>query len=100
MGGVPINGVEYTAQGLDACFALSYYSRMRLLSNLLPLLRRSEGGGRVLSVLNGGKEAFINEDDIGLDKNWSLFSVVGHTTLLTSLALDHLAAQRENANMT
>ncbi|KAI0403325.1 hypothetical protein F4802DRAFT_571724 [Xylaria palmicola] len=100
MGGVPVNGVEYTVEGLDACFAISYYSRMRLLANLLPLLRRSEGGARVLSVLNGGKEKFIKEDDIGLEKNWSLYSIVKHTTLLTSLALDYLAAQRENANIT
>ncbi|XXG98992.1 hypothetical protein Hte_005325 [Hypoxylon texense] len=50
---------------------------------------------KVLSVLNGGKEKRIDEQDIGLQKNWSLFSVVKHTTLMTSLAFDHLAAQND-----
>ncbi|KAJ3574804.1 hypothetical protein NPX13_g4244 [Xylaria arbuscula] len=100
MGGALVNGVEYTVEGLDACFAISYHSRMWLLANLLLLLLRSEGGARALGVLNGGKEKFINEDDIGLKKNCSLYNIVKHTTLPTSLALGYLAAQSEKANIT
>ncbi|KAI1121358.1 hypothetical protein F5Y10DRAFT_102547 [Nemania abortiva] len=94
MGGIPMNGAENTKEGLESCFTLSYYSRMRLLSNMLPLLRRSQNP-RVLSVLNGGKEKYINEQDIGLNRHWSLMNVIKHTTLLNSLAFDYLAVQNE-----
>lgn len=85
-----------TEEGLETCFALSYYSRLRIVSNLLPLLNhvRNQGSpARVLSILNGTKETTIDENDINLDKNWSIRGVVNHTTLLTSLAFDHLADQ-------
>ncbi|KAI2629581.1 hypothetical protein GGR54DRAFT_635763 [Hypoxylon sp. NC1633] len=91
MGSIPMNGAVYSPEGIETCFALSYYSRIRLVTNLLPLLRQSQGP-RVLSVLNGGKEKHIDEQDIGLARKWSLFAVVKHTTLMTSLVFDHLAA--------
>ena len=62
------------------------------MSNLLGLLHRSEDP-RVLSILNGTREKRIYDDDIGLDRNWGLTSVVNHTTLLTSLAFDYMAAK-------
>ncbi|XXG98987.1 hypothetical protein Hte_005320 [Hypoxylon texense] len=97
MGGLPLTGAQLTKEGLETCFTVSYTSRMRLLFNLLPLLNRSTRP-RVLSVLNGGKETRISEQDIGLDKNWSVMAVVNHTTLLTSLAFDGIAS--ENPKLT
>ncbi|KAE9362982.1 hypothetical protein N431DRAFT_550757 [Stipitochalara longipes BDJ] len=94
-GCMPLNGVQYTKENLDTCFALSYYSRMRLLSNLLPLLRASPNP-RVLSVLNAGKEAPLLESDLGLEQNWSFTGVVGHTTTMTSLAFDFLESEESN----
>jgi hypothetical protein len=84
-----------TGEGLELCFTLSYYSRLRLVSNLLPLLNRSPHP-RVLSILNGTREKRINEEDIGLETKWGIMAVVDHSTLFTSLAFDHLAAQSEN----
>ena len=86
-----------TDEGLELCFALSYYSRLRLLTNLLPLLHRSSNP-RVLSVLNGTKEKRIDESDLGLDRNWGIVAVVNHTTMCTSLAFDYLAAHDSNNN--
>ncbi|KAI2601730.1 hypothetical protein GGR54DRAFT_71303 [Hypoxylon sp. NC1633] len=97
MGGLPLSGAKYTREGLEACFTVSYTSRIRLIFNLLPLLNRS-ARPRVLSVLNGGKETHIAEEDLGLEKNWSILGVVNHTTLLTSLAFDGIAA--ENSKLT
>lgn len=82
---IPLNGPEYTKEGLEICFALSYYTRMRLVSNLLPLLSQSQHP-RVLSVLNGGKEKAIYDNDIGLAKNWSPIAVINHTTTMTTLS--------------
>ncbi|KAI1387794.1 uncharacterized protein F4822DRAFT_407593 [Hypoxylon trugodes] len=89
---IPINGPEYTKEGLEICFAMSYYARMRLIHNLLPLLRRSSQP-RILSVLNGGKEKQMRDDDIGLEKHWSSLAVVGHSSTMTSLSFDYLAKQ-------
>ncbi|KAI2601734.1 hypothetical protein GGR54DRAFT_71250 [Hypoxylon sp. NC1633] len=87
---IPVNGPEYTAEGLETCFAISFYARMRLVHNLLPLLRQSSRP-RVLSVLNAGHERALVDNDLGLEQNWSAFAVVDHSTTMTSLAFDHLA---------
>lgn len=81
-----------TPEGLEASFAVSYYSRIRLVSNLLSLLHQSERP-HVLSILNGTREKAIDESDIGLEKSWSIISLINHTTLLMSLSFDYLAEQ-------
>ncbi|KAI3331806.1 hypothetical protein HD806DRAFT_478368 [Xylariaceae sp. AK1471] len=92
MGGLPLAGAQYTSEGLETCFAISYFSRMRLLFNLLPLLNQSPRP-RVLSVLNGGMEKRVVENDMGLEKSWTVGNLVNHTTLFTSLTFDGVAAQ-------
>ncbi|KAI1391782.1 uncharacterized protein F4822DRAFT_105390 [Hypoxylon trugodes] len=99
--GVPFGGAEYTSEGLEVCFALSYYSRARLLSNLLPLLRQAPNP-RVLCVLNGGREKLIDETDLGLEKPgaWSVRGAIKHNTVLMSIALDRFAADEGNSHIT
>ncbi|KAK6073208.1 short-chain dehydrogenase reductase [Seiridium cupressi] len=80
-GGMPFQGALYTDEGLEVCFAVSYWSRARLTANLLPLLGQSPNA-RVLPMLNGTKEKRINEQDIGL-KKWGIVPVVDHTTICT-----------------
>ena len=63
---------------------------MRFIHNLLPLLRQSPNA-RVLTVLNGGGEAPINHDDIGLQQHWSTPALMKHTTTMMTLALEYLA---------
>ena len=60
----------------------------------MPLLRQSPRP-RVLSVLNGGREKALHEQDIGLDQRWSPITVVNHTTTMTSLAFEHLAEKNK-----
>lgn len=86
--------VADTKEGLEICFALSYYTRIRLISNLLPLLSQSQNP-HVLSVLNGGNEKPLIENDLALEinngKNWSPLTVINHTTTMTTLAFEYLA---------
>ncbi|KFY54646.1 hypothetical protein V496_07226 [Pseudogymnoascus sp. VKM F-4515 (FW-2607)] len=93
-GCIPFGGPRYTKEGIETSFSISYYSRMRLIQNLLPLLRKSTRP-RVLTLLNGGKEKPMFEDDIGLEKRWSAEAVIAHTTTMTSLALEHLSKDDE-----
>ncbi|KAE8454578.1 hypothetical protein EG329_000201 [Mollisiaceae sp. DMI_Dod_QoI] len=98
-GMLPFNGPQYTKEGLEISFALSYYSRMRLMSNLLPLLRQSPQP-RVLCVLNGGKEALMVEDDLGLEQGWSSGALMKNSTTMTSLALEYMAENESNKHIT
>lgn len=115
MGGIPKNGAECmysvsaakivanviadTQERLEVTFTISYYSRMRLVFNLLPLIKRSPHA-RVLSVLNGGKEKTIDEQDLGLENTWSMGKVMRHTTTMTSLSFDYLAANSASGQVT
>ncbi|KAK3331106.1 hypothetical protein B0H66DRAFT_467673 [Apodospora peruviana] len=103
-GALPFTGAKYTTEGLETCFVLSYYARMRLISNLLPLLNASSRP-RVLSVLAGGKEKSFDrskEDDIGLQRkdNWAPFAAINHTTTMTTMALEHLVGTSNNSKIT
>ena len=82
-------GVD-TREGIPMIFAISYYCRVRLLSNLLPLLCRSQRP-RVLSVLNGGRERPMIDEDIDLEHHFSWRGSMNHCTTMTTLALEHLA---------
>ena len=64
------------------------------MCNLMRLLRQSPRP-RVLSVLAGGREKALHEQDIGLDRQWSPIAVVNHTTTMTSLAFERLAEKNE-----
>lgn len=77
---------------MDLCFALQYYSRLRLAQNLLPLLRKSTRP-RLLTVLAGGNEDRMLDEDIGLEnpQNYGLRVATVHTTTMTTLSLEYLA---------
>ena len=72
-----------------------YYSRIRAIQLLLPLLNAAPSP-RVVSVLAGGLEAAINEKDLSLSGPgaFSVGASNNHTATMMTLALEHLA--REN----
>jgi hypothetical protein len=74
--------------------ALSYYCRMRFISNLLPLLSKS-ASPRVVTILAAGRETKINTDDLELssESTYSLVNALNHTGTMTSLALSELAKE-------
>jgi hypothetical protein len=86
-------------EGLEACFTTSYYSRIRLMTSLIPLLRKAKRPV-ILSVLNGGQEKALLETDLGLEKNWSFTGVINHTVTMTSLAFEYLSKDNSNKNIT
>ena len=75
-------------------FSIQYYSRMRFIVNLLPLLSQASILGqpaRVVSVLGAGKEGKILRNDLPLKDNYSFKNCVTHAITLTTLALEQLA---------
>ncbi|KAL2844751.1 hypothetical protein BJY01DRAFT_214759 [Aspergillus pseudoustus] len=93
-GGISLGGRNETTEGMDYLFALRYYSRMRFIQNLLPLLESpssSSGPSRVISVYGGGFEFSINPSDLDLKHNFSLLNAYKHSITMTSLSMEHLA---------
>jgi NAD(P)-dependent dehydrogenase (short-subunit alcohol dehydrogenase family) len=86
-----------TKEGLDFCLAIQYYSRIRLTTNLLPLLRKSSRP-RILSVLNGGNEKQMCDEDIGLEnlQNYSWSAAVNHIATMMTLSFEYLAENDKN----
>lgn len=85
-----------TAEGLDHLFALRYYSRMRFVQNLLPLLE--EGHGRAVSIFGGGFEGSIDPTNLDLKTNYNVLSCALHSVTMTSLAMEHLAASSKKTS--
>ncbi|KAI0855363.1 hypothetical protein F4860DRAFT_519909 [Xylaria cubensis] len=78
------------SEGVQTETVVSYASRMRLISNLLPLLGRSQHP-RVLNVLNHGVKT-TNGDYEGQE------AIMQYTGVMTNLAFNHLAT--ENPHIT
>lgn len=83
-----LGGRENNAEGLDVSTSLRYYGRVRLTQNLLPIMTPNE---RVISVLAGGWEGKLFEDDLDLEQNYSFRNAMGHFTTTMTLAYDKLA---------
>lgn len=83
-----------TTEGLEASLTTRYYSRIRIVQLLTPLLNQSKSP-HVLSILAGGKEGPIHEDDLGLDnpKNFSVGSGNSHAGTMMTFALERLASE-------
>ncbi|KAK8102436.1 hypothetical protein PG984_015582 [Apiospora sp. TS-2023a] len=94
VGFLTLDGPQYTSEGLEASLTTRYYSRLRITQLLLPLLNQSKSP-HVVSVLAGGHEGALKEDDLGLTnpKNFSVASSAIHSSTMGTLTLEKLAAE-------
>lgn len=88
-GYISFAGRQSNADGLDSSIALRYHGRVRFTHNLLPHLAPR---ARVVSILAGRQEGKIFEDDLGLERNYSVPNSMGHFASLMTLQYDGLAA--------
>ncbi|KAI1347645.1 short-chain dehydrogenase/reductase [Xylaria sp. FL0043] len=93
-GFVSLDGRQDTAEGLDASMTTRYYSRIRIAQLLLPLLNKSRSP-RVVSILAGGREGPVDEDDLALKRpgNFSMSSASYHSCTMNTLMLERLATE-------
>jgi len=91
------NSRSETTEGIDIPHALRYYTRLRFVYNLLPLLNASPSP-RVVSILAGGKETEVDLDDLEFRNNFNGFKAAGNGATQTSLAFEELA--KNNPNIT
>ena len=68
---------------------------MRFIQDLLPQLGQAASSNslaRVVSVLGPSTEGNLIEDDLDLQKNYTLLNAATHAVTMTSLSMIHLAA--------
>lgn len=92
-GYISFAGREPNADGLDNSVSLRYYGRVRFAQQLLPSL---SSDARVISILAGGKEGKIFEDDMDLERNYGVGNAAAHFGSLMTLSWDHLAAENKD----
>jgi NAD(P)-dependent dehydrogenase (short-subunit alcohol dehydrogenase family) len=67
-----LDGRTETDEGIDGLMAVAYYSRWRIINNLIPLLQiasEQDENARVVSVLAAGNEGKVDQDDFYLKKS-------------------------------
>ncbi|BDD60380.1 hypothetical protein MPDQ_002369 [Monascus purpureus] len=79
-----------TSEKLSLILALTYYSRMRFIVNLLPLLQLSPSISRVVSVMAATKEKQMDPNDIPGNKI-SPWRARGHLASMMTLSMECLA---------
>ncbi|MCJ1393101.1 hypothetical protein MMC18_005973 [Xylographa bjoerkii] len=97
----PRNGILFsfispppeTKEGLDMLMSLLYYSRMRFVMNLLPLLLASPLPAHIVSVYAAGKEGKLFPEDLSLraSQHYGQANVRSHVTYMTTLFMETLA---------
>ncbi|KAK1671745.1 short-chain dehydrogenase/reductase [Colletotrichum godetiae] len=95
-GFIAFEGRRNTIEGLDPSMSTRYYTRLRAVQRLLPLLNNAPRP-RVISVLAAGLEGpMVDEDDLDLRRpgNWGFWPASVQATTMGTLALEVLA--REN----
>ncbi|KAK3391238.1 hypothetical protein B0H63DRAFT_390099 [Podospora didyma] len=98
-GYITFSSREESSEGLDKALAVRFYSRMRFILDLLPLLEAKNASrpfpARVVTVLAGGSEATIFPDDLGLKEpaHQGVVTTAGIATTYTTMFLEQLAAR-------
>ena len=95
VGFISFTGRQETSEGLEPSMTTRYYSRLRAAQGLVPLLNAA-ASPRVVSILGGGGEGKLNEQDLDLRKpgSYSVVSAAVHSATMLTLSYEHLA--REN----
>lgn len=97
----PLQPSPLTSEGLDSQLSLLYYSRIRLVKGLAPLLTaRESGSARVISIFAGNVEDSIKPGaplPIGPipKEEYGITAVRRQATFMKTFAFEHLAEQHK-----
>jgi hypothetical protein len=79
-----------TSEGIETHLALHFYSRQRLLINLLPLLELSTSP-RIISILCAGFEGTISPSNLEYCQNYNFVPASRSAATMTDLMFEELA---------
>ncbi|KAG8698588.1 hypothetical protein FRC11_014316, partial [Ceratobasidium sp. 423] len=95
-GFLSLKGRDETPEGLDKKLAVHYYARWKFVYDLMPLLEKAKAQGeeaRVLTILSAGTNGKLDENDLGLKKNYGLKAAADHATAMNDYMVEEFAAQ-------
>ncbi|KAH8649365.1 hypothetical protein BX600DRAFT_388445 [Xylariales sp. PMI_506] len=94
-GGAIFRPRKDTKEGIDVIMSLMYYSRMRAITQLLPLLLASNLPAAVSSVFAAGTEAKLFPDDLSLRApgRYTYLQARSHIVYMHTLFMETLAAE-------
>ncbi|OBT81263.1 hypothetical protein VE02_10153 [Pseudogymnoascus sp. 03VT05] len=97
-GNMNLRGRDESHEGIDRKFTLNYYSRMRFISNLLPLLQTAATKpphfSRTLSILSAGSEGKLDLEDLELKITFSRPKCATHSTTMNSLMTEEFSKRQ------
>ena len=90
-----------TKEGLDRTMSLIYYSRIRFIVKLMPLLLAAPDSAHVVTVYAAGLEGKLFRGDLSLrdPKHYGQINVRSHNTHMTTMAFEHLAKQHQQLSL-
>ncbi|KAJ4243808.1 hypothetical protein NW762_014683 [Fusarium torreyae] len=99
VGFMSFEGRKETKEKLEPSMTTRFYSRVRAIEVLLPLLNRSDNP-HVVNILAGGLEGPLIEDDLDLAKpgNYSVASGSGQSATMLTLLLERFAQENPNVS--
>jgi hypothetical protein len=101
-GYMTLKGRDETSEGIDKRMAVNYYSRMRIILNLMPCLDRAVEAGelsRVITVLAAGSENdIIHTDDLDLKHHFNLNECLAHCVIMSDFMVEELAQKFPNTS--
>jgi NAD(P)-dependent dehydrogenase (short-subunit alcohol dehydrogenase family) len=99
-GFIAFEGRKNTREGLDPSMTTRYYSRLRAVQLLLPLLNNAPAP-RIFSTLAGGMEGQLIEDDMDLrgEGKWEVWTSSVQSTTMQTLALERFARLHPNLSI-
>ena len=89
-----LKGRTETPEGIDRKMAVNYYSRIRCILNLMPLLEAASNANelsRVITVLAAGSEGEVRMDDLDLKHNFTLHACLAHCVVMNDFAIEQLS---------
>ena len=93
-GYMTLKGRNETAEGIDRKMCVNYYSRIRWIVNIMPLLEAASYANelsRVIMVLAAGSEGDVRLDDLDLKHNFTLHACLAHCVVMTDFAIEELS---------
>lgn len=78
----------------DRKMVVNYYSRVRWILNMMPLLEaasKADELSRVITVLAAGSEGDVRLDDLELKHNFTLHACLAHCVVMTDFVIEELS---------
>ena len=100
-GYMTLRGRDETVEGIDRKMSVNYYSRIRMMFNLMSNVEEAAKQGelaRVITVLAAGSEGDVRMEDLDLKHNFTLHACLAHCVMMTDFMVEQLAERHPSVS--